>query len=344
MKLLKQRLPISSHKLGFVIEVTSNPVVVRVPVATAFVGYMVSLTGTALQLVGIDERPYSVYIRSIPYNFFSLVIIGIGIYYSFFNKFASDALDRETGDLNAQQEEENLQKCLQAYEKETPSKPWNLLLPLSVVLAGTLFLSWWDGHTQTSSFFEAFIKADALGVMLEALFITLILSLFFFLIQGFSIGELVTHFIDGGNELVSVILMLALVWALSAVSEDLGFSNYIASNLIGWIPPEFIAPVVFVLGSMLAYFIGSSWGTWGLLMPLGVTLAHQTGSSIILVIGAVFASGTFGAFASPLSDNTVTLCTILNLPVIEYARSKLKPSLIAAGITTVLYGVASLLI
>lgn len=342
MKLLKQRLPISSHKLGFVIEVTSNPVVVLVPVATAFVGYMVSLTGTALQLVGIDESPYSVYIRSIPYNFFSLVIIGIGIHYSFFKEFASDAKDG-TEDPTAQQGEENLQKCLDAYEKETPSKPWNLLLPLSVVLAGTLFLSWWDGHTQTSSFFDAFIKSDALGVMLEALFITLILSLFFFLVQGFSIGELVTHFIDGGNELVSVILMLALVWALSAVSEDLGFSHYIASNLIGWIPPVFIAPVVFVLGSMLAYFIGSSWGTWGLLMPLGVTLAHQTGSSIILVIGAVFASGTFGALASPLSDNTVTLCTILNLPVIDYARSKLKPSLIAAGITTVLYGVASLL-
>ena len=343
MKLLKQRLPISSHKLGFVIEVTSNPVVVLVPVATAFVGYMVSLTGTALQLVGIAERPYTVFIRSIPYNFFSLVIIGIGIYYSFFNELTSDAKDG-TEDLHAQQGEENLQKCLDAYEKETPSKPWNLLLPLSVVLVGTLFLSWWDGHTQANSFFDAFIKADALGVMLEALFITLILSLFFFLVQGFSIGELVTHFIDGGNELVSVILMLALVWALSAVSEDLGFSHYIASSLIGWIPPVFIAPVVFVLGSTLAYFIGSSWGTWGLLMPLGVTLAHQTGSSIILVIGAVFASGTFGAFASPLSDNTVTLCTILNLPVIDYARSKLKPSLIAAGITTVLYGVASLLI
>jgi Na+/H+ antiporter NhaC len=344
MKLLKQRLPMSAHKLGFVIEVTSNPVVVLVPVATAFVGYMVSLTGTALQLVGIDESPYSVYIRSLPYNFFSLVIIGIGIYYSFFKEFASDSLSRETGDLDAQQEEENLQKCLQAYEKETPSKPWNLLLPLSVVLAGTLFLSWWDGHSLATSFFDAFIKADALGVMLEALFITLILSLFFFLVQGFSIGNLVTHFIEGGNELVSVILMLALVWALSAVSEDLGFSNYIASNLVGWIPPMFIAPVVFVLGSMLAYFIGSSWGAWGLLMPLGVTLAHQSGSSIVLVIGAVFASGTFGAFASPLSDNTVTLCTILDLPVIDYARSKLIPSLIAAGITTVLYGIASLLI
>lgn len=343
MKLLKRRIPISAPKLGFVIEVTSNPVVVLVPVATAFVGYMVSLTGTALQLVGIAENPYSVYLHSIPYNFFSLVIIGIGLFYSFFHEFKSATKSLGTEDPQAQQEEENLRKCLQSYAKETPSKPWNLLLPLGVVLVGTLFLSWWDGHAQANSFFDAFIKADALGVMLEALFITLILSLSFFLIQGFNIGELVTHFIEGGNELVSVILMLALVWALSAVSEDLGFSNYISSNLISWIPPEFIAPVVFILGSLLAYFIGSSWGTWGLLMPLGVTLAHQTGSSITLVIGAVFASGTFGAFASPLSDNTVTLCTILDLPVMNYARSKLKPSLIAAALTTVLYGVASLL-
>jgi len=348
MKLLKQRLPISTYKLGFVIEVTSNPVVVLVPVATAFVGYMVSLTGTALQQVGLHENPYSVYIRSIPFNFFSLVIIGIGIYYSFFKRFPHEANVGNTGDIHnlstKQQDEENLQKCLQAYEKETPSKPWNLLLPLSVVLAGTLFLSWWDGHALASGFFDAFIKADALGVMLEALFITFILSFLFFLVQGFSVGELVTHFIDGGNELVSVIVMLALVWALSAVSEDLGFSNYITSHLMGWVPREFIAPVVFILGSMVSYFIGSSWGTWGLLMPLGVTLAHQTGSSVILVIGAVFASGTFGAFASPLSDNTVTLCTMLNLPVIDYARSKLKPSLIAAVITTVLYGLASLLL
>ncbi|MCO5384717.1 MAG: hypothetical protein NHB14_02005 [Desulfosporosinus sp.] len=180
--------------------------------------------------------------------------------------------------------------------------------------------------------------------MLEALFVTLFLSLLLFLLQRFSVAKIVTHFIDGGNELVSVILMLALVWALSAVSEDLGFSSYIASNLIGWIPETFIAPVVFILGSFIAYFIGSSWGTWGLLMPLAVTLAHQTGSNIILVIGAVFASGTFGAFASPLSDNSITLCAILDLPVMEYARSKLKPSLIAAGITTILFGIASLFI
>jgi Na+/H+ antiporter NhaC len=80
------------------------------------------------------------------------------------------------------------------------------------------------------------------------------------------------------------------------------------------------------------------------LMPLGVTLASQSGTNILPVIGAVFASGTFGAFASPLSDNTVTLCTILDLPVMEYARTKLIPSLIAAGIAAVLFGATSFLL
>ncbi|EHQ87928.1 Na+/H+ antiporter NhaC family protein [Desulfosporosinus youngiae] len=344
MKLLKKRLPISTQKIGFMIEVTSNPVVALVPIATAFVGYMVSLIGTALRQVGINESPYSVYIQSIPFNFFSLVIIGIGIYYSFFKEMSAGMSIDLSENSDAQKEEEELQKCLQAFEKEVPSKPLNLLLPLSMVLIMTVFLSWWDGHTQAANFFDAFVQADTLAAMLEALFITLILALAFFFMQGYKISKLVNHFIDGGNELVSVIVMLTLVWALSAVSEDLGFSSYIASNLAGFIPPAFIAPVVFILGSLLAYFIGSSWGTWGMLMPLAVTLAHQTGSDIILVIGAVFASGTFGAFASPLSDNSITLCAILDLPVMEYARSKLMPSLIAAGITTILFGVASFFI
>lgn len=350
MKALRQRLQMSKQEIGFVIEATSNPVVALVPVATAFVGYMVSLTGTALKHVGIKEEPYVVYIKSIPFNFFSYVIIALGIYYSFFRDFGakkdqdlkkdSDS-QNDSNDPNSQQGEEDLQQCYRAFEKETPSKPWNLILPLIFVVFGTVFLSWWDGHTKASSFMGAFLKVDALGVMLEAVFITLVLAILFYLFQHFSVAKLVTHFVKGGNELMSVIIMLTLIWALSAVSEDLGFSKYIAAQVSGRIPHNFIAPAMFLLGGLISYFIGSSWGTWGLLMPLGITLAHQSGSNILIVIGAVFSSGTFGAFASPLSDNTVTLCTILDLPVMEYARLKLKPALLAAAITTVLFGVAA---
>lgn len=372
MKALKRRLNLPTQELGFTIEVTSNPIVGLIPLATAFVGYMVSVIHMALKQVGINQPAYEIYVRSIPFNFFSFSIILVGLYYSFFKHSDKKITKDETAALkdgnrqfkqsyameaadetalpgnqsarlnpNEQQGEEDLRSCHHAFDEDTPSKPWNFIVPLSLVLVLTLFLSWWDGHFKATSFLNAFIRTDALGVMLESLFITLIVTLAFFLAQKFPIDKLLTHFVQGGNNLMSVILMLGLIWAVSAVSEDLGFSKFITSHVVGWIPHFFVAPILFVLGALISYFIGSSWGTWGLLMPLGITLAHHAGSNILLVIGAVFASGTFGAFASPLSDNSVTLCTILDLPIMKYSRTKLVPALIAAGISTVMFGVMS---
>jgi Na+/H+ antiporter NhaC len=376
MKALKKRLNLSAQELGFTIEVTSNPIVGLVPLATAFVGYMVSVIHIALKHEGINQPAYAVYVKSIPFNFFSFAIILVGLYYNFFmhskkketedereenkekhllpkQKFAMEAAAEATlpagktaahSNPNEQQGEEELRSCKDEYDENTPTKPWNFIVPLSLVLLLTLFLSWWDGHSKATSFLNAFLHTDALGAMLESLFITVVVTFAFFLAQKFPIDKILTHFVKGGNNLMSVILMLGLIWAVSAVSEDLGFSDFITRHVAGWIPHYFVAPILFLLGALISYFIGSSWGTWGLLMPLGITLAHHAGSNIYLVIGAVFASGTFGAFASPLSDNSVTLCTILDLPIMKYSRTKLVPSLIAAGISTIAFGAMSFIL
>jgi Na+/H+ antiporter NhaC len=374
MKALQKKLKLPAQELGFTIEVTSNPVVGLIPLATAFVGYMVSVIHMALNNVGIHQAAYAVYVKSIPFNFFSFSIILVGIYYSFFKhsekklKKASTISHKEkynclqpnlameaSGEVTFppkqstylrlnEQNGEIARHYSQHKAEQVPNKPWNFIVPLSLVLMLTLFLSWWDGHDKATSFLNAFIRSDALGVMLESLLITLIVTLSFFLVQRFPVDKLFTHFVKGGNNLMSVILMLGLIWGVSAVSEDLGFSKFITSHVVGWIPHFFVAPILFLIGALISYFIGSSWGTWGLLMPLGVTLAHHTGGNILLVIGAVFASGTFGAFASPLSDNSVTLCTILDLPIMEYSKTKLKPALIAAGISTIAFGIISFFI
>lgn len=339
MKALKRRLNVPSYEVGFAIEATSNPVVVLIPIATAFAGYMVATIAAALKNVGVSAQPFTVYVKSIPFNFFSFAMIVVGIYYSFFKHSKVPEGKAEEENSNKGQEEEDLNECYKAYDKDTPVRPWNLIIPLIIFIILSFFLSYWDGRLKASSFFGAFMSSDALGVMLQSLFITLILTLIFFLLQKFKLSELVVHFLKGGNELMSVIIMLALILALSSLSEDLGFSKYITFHVKSWIPHFFVAPTLFLLGSLISYFIGSSLGTWGLLMPLGITLAHETGANILPVIGAVFASGTFGGFASPLSDTTVTLCTILNLPVMKYTRWKLIPALVAAGIATVLFAI-----
>lgn len=396
MQALQERLHMSKQRIGFVIEVTSNPIVALVPIATGFVGYMVTIIDSSLKHSGIHRAAYTTYVESIPFNFFSLVIVIIGLYYTFFmhQKEKAEGTDPQPGNPQPlsqgkngqplpQQASLNQGKSLKdAYgnpvkdvhgkslegsgklvfqeeysrhldapihhdpgeEDSVKPRPWNLILPIATVLLLTLFLSYWNGHTKASSFFGAFIRSDALGVMLESLLITLIFTIILLIFQKLSIAKIVTSFVEGGNQLMSVIILLALIWAVSAVSEDLGFSIYITNHVKGWIPPMLVAPILFLLGAVISYFIGSSWGTWGLLMPLGVMLAHHSGSHLLLVIGAVFASGTFGAFASPLSDNTVTLCTIMKLDIMPYARSKLIPACIAAGITALLFTGASFVI
>ncbi|WP_026690253.1 Na+/H+ antiporter NhaC family protein [Alteribacter aurantiacus] len=336
MKALLKKVKMSTKELGFVIETTATPVIVLIPVATAFVGYMVSVIQISVQNEGSSLDPYSLFLQSIPFNFFAIVMILLGIYLSFFHHSKTGGPTQIEEDGKA--EEEDWHNCHPSVSLELPNKPMNLIVPIILVIGLTLFLTWWDGRGEGVNFFQAFIEADVLQAMVVALLITVLVSMVFFLFQRFKLSDLIDSFILGGNELMAVIVLLSVVWGLSSVTDDLGFSGFVTSN-IGWIPYMFLTPLLFLFGATISYFIGSAWGAWGILMPLGVSMSFAAGVNLPLVIGAVFASGSFGAFASPLSDDTNTIAKILGLTVIDYAKFKLKPALIAAGITAVLYTV-----
>lgn len=336
LKALRKRLRISAKKAGFVLEVTSNPVVALIPIATAFVGYMVSLIDTAARQTGQDVNGYRIFVASIPYNFYSIVLIVIGIYRSFLRKDQDELIKEEVPE-----ELDVLTECQPAYGKDTPCKPWNFVLPILLVVALTLFLSWWDGRGQAQGFWEAFLFSDALGVMLTGLFSGLLFTVLLLYIQKIPVSRQVVQFLEGGGEMMVVMLMLALIWGITSASEDLGFSAYISGLARGRLPKAFIAPGIFFLGGAISYFIGSSWGTWGLLMPLAFTLGTETGTAMPLLVGAVFSGGIFGAFTSPLSDNTASLCTIMEMPLIEYSHTKLVPSLTAAALSLILFALFS---
>lgn len=338
MRALLKKVKMSTQELGFVIETTATPIIVLIPIATAFVGYMTSIVDIAVKNEQIKADPYRLFLQSIPFNFFSFVMILLGIYLSFFHhsKSTQDSDPDKVG-KQPDTDEDDWHSCDPAVGRDLPNKPWNLLIPLFLVVSLTLLLTWWDGYKKEKGIFAAFIKADVMDAMLIALLFTSLFTFLFLRFQKMKTGDLLNSFILGGNELMSVIVLLAVVWGLSSVTEQLGFSEFVTNNA-GWIPPSIVVPLLFLFGAAVSYFIGSAWGTWGILMPLGVSMSQAADISLPLVIGAVFASGTFGSFASPLSDDTNTIARILNLDVMKYARFKLKPALIAAAITAVLYG------
>jgi tetracycline resistance efflux pump len=336
MRALLKKVKMSTQELGFVIETTATPIIVLIPISTAFVGYMTSIVDIAVSNENINADPYDLFLRSIPFNFFSFVMILLGVYLSFFHhsKSTPDSDPEKIG--KSGDDEDDWHTCDPAVGRDLPEKPWNLLVPLALVVLLTLIFTWWDGYKKAGGFAAAFIKADVMDAMLIALVFTVLFTFLFFRFQKTKTSDLLNSFVIGGNDLMSVIVLLAVVWGLSSVTEELGFSAFV-TRYSSWIPPSIVVPLLFLFGAAISYFIGSAWGTWGILMPLGISMAAASGIYLPLVIGAVFASGTFGAFASPLSDDTNTIARILNLSVIEYARYKLKPALIAAGITAVLY-------
>lgn len=380
------RLRVPPSRVALIIDVTSTPLTALIPLGTVFVGYMVGLIGTAGRHYGLAGRPYHLLLLSLPFNFFSLVILVYGLVSTFFVPAKSKpavsvrASRRRPGPALAARMQASAAHALEASSEIHPDsdhhaasdhqsaseheaganhqsaievpdalevvmdrvKPnlYHLLLPLALLLVLTVFLTWWNGHVPGRSVWQSLVQANAARAMLQALLITLVVSVIWYALWRQPIHRTMYGFLAGGNEMMGVITLLVLVWAVSAVSTDLGFTTYTERAIGGFVPAAWIAPVLFTFGCLISYVIGSSFGTWGILMPLGFSLAASTHASLPLIAGAVFASGTFGGFASPLSDNTVAMATVMKLPIMQYAHYKLKPALIAAGVSVVGYAIA----
>lgn len=340
VKTLIKKMNLSKQKVGLTLDISTESVIVLLPVATAFVGFMVSLVEGGIQELGLDLSPYEVFLLSILFNFFAIVMLVIGIIKTVWNPRKKAMTSRKQVDLVKMEEQEHEFHRI-GIKRElslVKAQPWHLIIPVILLLSLSLFLLWQDGTARgAQTIFAAFSQADATFVMLLAVFITIIFSFVFYIIRKQKLDEILYHFYDGGNQMMEAISLLVLIWALTLSAEELGFSAFISSTLGAFLPASMTPATIFLIGSIVGYFIGSSWGTWGLFMPLGMTLAVATGASIPLTVGAVFASGAFGAIASPLGDTTITTASILDMPLVEYARYKLKISLIGGVIAIIFY-------
>ncbi|NWQ42878.1 sodium:proton antiporter [Bacillus sp. EB106-08-02-XG196] len=345
VKSLAKKMNVSKQKVGLTMDISTESVIVLLPVATAFVGFMVSLVEGSIRDLDFGMSPYEVFLLSILFNFFAIITLVIGLIQTLWNRGTKNT---NVKGIQEQLEEEEHEFHRVGIKKElsmVKAQPWNLIVPVFLLLGFSLFLLWQDGRSKgAKTVFDAFSIADATFVMLLAVFITLILSFIFYIIRRQHISELLYHFYDGGNQMMEAISLLVLIWSLTLSAEDLGFSTFISSTLGAFLPAWLTPATIFLLGSVVGYFIGSSWGTWGLFMPLGVSLAVSTGASIPLTVGAVFASGAFGALASPLGDTTITTASIMDLPIVEYARYKLKVSVIGGIISIACYLVVAFFI
>lgn len=340
IKSLIKKMNVPKQKIGMMMDISTESVIVLLPVATAFVGFMVSLVAGGIRDLDLGMSAYEIFLLSILFDFYAIIMLLIGIGQTFWpsRKTRSGAGSREDNVPDEEQEHEFHRAGINKELSLVKAQPWHLIIPVFLLLGLTLFLLWEDGTSRgAETIFEAFSMADATFVMLLTVFITLMFTFIFYIIRKQKLNEILYHFYDGGNQMMQAISLLILIWSLTLSAEDLGFSNFISTSLGAFLPAFMTPAVIFFIGSIVGYFISSSWGTWGLFMPLGIALAVSTGASIPLTVGAVFASGAFGALTSPLGDTTITTASILDMELVDYAQYKLKVSAIGGVISIILY-------
>jgi Na+/H+ antiporter NhaC len=249
---------------------------------------------------------------------------------------------------SAKQSEENESHGHEAheqceFEEKAPPRPFNLILPLVLLIASTFFFFWYTGKGKEPSFFKAIMNAEFEKSILISGVIAIVLTSIFYVLQKIPMREIESHFLSGGNEMVPPIIVLILSWGLSSIVKDLGFVDFI-TNVVGNSIPAFLIPaVIFLIGCVASYFMGSAWGTWALIMPIALPLAVSTHSSIPLVVGAVLAGGSLGDNASPLGETAIISATISEIPIMDHVKSQLSYSLSGVGISTILFIITAII-
>ena len=132
---------------------------------------------------------------------------------------------------------------------------------------------------------------------------------------------------------IAIILLLALT--LGDVANALGTGVYVANLVSGNISPVFLAPLVFLVSAFIAFSVGSSWGTFAIMIPIAVPIAMTLGIPVPLMLGAAISGAIFGDHASPISDTTVLASMASASDHIDHVRTQLPYALLAAAIATV---------
>ncbi|MFZ5944087.1 MAG: Na+/H+ antiporter NhaC family protein [Bacillota bacterium] len=343
-KPLTEKVNGSKEKLAMVINVTSSQLIVLIPIATTYVGYIIGVIRNAMQQAGITGSPYSLYLKSIPFNFYSIGMVILSILVTLLGlNFGNWRFGKVGGsDEGVHSGHEAHEEC--KFEEKAQPRILNLLLPLSFLICLIIFLFWHTGRSNDRTFLQAIMNAEFEKAIFIATFATVIFTAIYYRIQKVPMGEMESHFLSGGTELLPPIVVLILSWSLSSVTQDLGFIEFVSETVGANIPKSFIPAAIFLIGGFTSYFIGSSWATWALIMPLGLPLAVSTGASLPLTVGAVLAGGSIGDNVSPLGETPVLTSAITDVPILDHIQTTLPYACIIIAISTVIYVLTQIII
>lgn len=312
--------------------------------------YYVGLIAAELTALGLGEDGWAYYGGYWIRNFYSLIAIAAVYFVCITGKdigalWVAEKRADVTGRLTAPGDVPLVVDNGEGNADE--SKQWpvrNFVIPMAVMLVVLFGCVFWEGDVVANGVLGAFRSCT----LTLAILCGLVAAGFACIVVGvceklFSVSEGFQKWLDGCNNAMGIVMILVLAWGLSKISSALDLKG-IVGNIIAntGFPPALIPAIIFVVGAILSFATGSSWGTAALLMPISVPICYEYGLGVALGAASAIAGGLFGDHCSPISDTTIKASMASECDHIAHVSSQLPYALTCGAATFIAYLVEGL--
>ncbi len=334
---------VSRAKLAYIIDATAAPVCIIAPISS----WAAAVTSSVPEDSGING--FTMFLKTIPYNFYALLTIMTMLVMIFF-KFEFGSMRRH--EKNAEEKNDLFTTANRPYGDgtnadtvTTKGKVIDLVLPVIVLVVSCVIgLVYTGGFFEGEKFITAFANCDAATGLVYGSVVTLILMFIYYMCRRVvTFREFAECIPNGFKAMVPAILILCLAWTLSGMTNLLGGADYVEALVHGSAAgmQKMLPAIIFIVACILSFATGTSWGTFGILIPIVVEVFPE-GQMLIISIAACLAGAVCGDHCSPISDTTIMASAGAQSDHVNHVSTQLPYAITVAAVSFVSYIIAGL--
>ena len=339
MRPVTDRHHVSRAKFAYLIDATAAPVCIIAPIsswAAAVSGFVKGQDGLAI------------FVRTIPYNFYAILtivmMVGMVLMKTEFGAMRTHEINALNGDLYTT----SARPYENATDDETPNprgRVIDLVIPIVVlVICCVISMIYTGGFFSGTDFVTAFSQSDAsTGLAMGSAFGLVFAIIFYMIRRVINFRDCMGCIPEGFKAMVPAIMILTFAWTLKAMTDSLGAAVFVEEamrSVAGGI--EVILPaIIFLVGCGLAFATGTSWGTFGILIPIVVAVFEKSSPEMMIIsMSACMAGAVCGDHCSPISDTTIMASAGAQCDHVTHVSTQLPYAIVAAAVSFVTYIVA----
>lgn len=343
------RFYVSRSKLAYILDSTAAPMCVLMP-ASSWGAYIMTIIGGILVTHGLTDysSALSAYVNMVPMNFyavFALLMVFAVVWFQLdVGPMRKKEIEASQGmgfdDANNQSSSE-LSEDLDISESEK-GRVADLIMPIVALILATIFFMLYTGAeslTESGKEFDllgAFENTDVGASLCYGGLIGLATALITVFRQKIELSQIARTLWIGAGSMFGAILILFFAWTIGSVIGDLKTGTYLSSLVQGNISVHWLPVILFLLSGLMAFSTGTSWGTFGIMLPIAGDMAGATDLALMLpMLSAVLAGSVFGDHCSPISDTTILSSTGARCNHIDHVATQLPYALSVALVSCV---------